>query len=331
MSKSTQIDRRRALMMLGVAAIAPKAFAQTGGDIKWPEKVVRLINPWTPGGPGDAIGRPIIDVMSKAWKHPVIMDNKPGANATIGTDFVAKAPADGYTLLLGQTSPHVISPSIGKGTPYDPIKDFAPITQVTVAPLVLAVRYDLPIRTIPELIAYARANPGTLNFGSVGNGSTSHIASEMLKGMGGFDMLHIPYKGASQLLTDLMGGRISMTFLNAAGIMPYIGTDKMRPVAVTTLKRSSFLPNVPTIAETLPGFEMTSWYSLKAPAGTSPAIIDKVYRTVAEGLRAPEVMARYQASAQELVLSTPQQFAEMIKEETAKWAKVVKEYKISDA
>lgn len=318
---------RRAMLGAFGASLLPGAFAQ-GAD-NYPDRVIKLINPWTPGGPGETVGRPVADILNKAWKQPVILDHRPGANAVIGSAIVAKAPPDGYTLLLGQTGPNTISPSIGKGTPYDPIKDFAPITQITSAALVLAVRADLPIHNIAELIAYAKARPTALSFGSVGNGSTTHLAGEMLKAAGGFQMTHVPYKGAGPVMTDLLGGQISMTFLNIAGIVPHMSSGRVRPIAVTTLKRSPQMPNVPAIAETLPGVEMVSWYALLAPGGTPPAIVDKIYRTVAEGLRQPEVAAIYKAAGQELELSTPAQFEQRIRSEITKFAKLVKDNNIT--
>ncbi|VTU33572.1 Argininosuccinate lyase [Variovorax sp. PBL-H6] len=318
---------RRAMLGAFGAALLPGAFAQSTST--YPDRVIKLVNPWTPGGPGEIVGRPIADILAKAWGQPVILDHRPGANAVIGSAFVAKAPPDGYTLLLGQTGPNTISPTIGKGTPYDPVKDFTPITQITSAALVLAVRADLPIHSVADLIAYGKAQPGALTFGSVGNGSTTHLAGEMLKAAGGFQMTHVPYKGAGQVLTDLMGGQISMTFLNIAGIVPHVAAGRIRPIAVTTLKRSPQMPSVPAIAETLPGVEMVSWYALLAPGGTAPAIVDKIYRTVVEGLRHPDVASVYRAAGQDLELSTPAQFAQRIKSELGKFAKLVKDNNIT--
>ncbi|VTU16164.1 Bug family tripartite tricarboxylate transporter substrate binding protein [Variovorax sp. RA8] len=318
---------RRALLGAFGASLVPRAFAQRVDT--YPDRVIKLINPWTPGGPGETVGRPIADILTKAWKQPVILDHRPGANAVIGSAIVARSAPDGYTLLLGQTGPNTISPSIGKGTPYDPIKDFAPITQVTSAALVLAVRADLPIHNIADLITYAKAHPTALSFGSVGAGSTTHLAGEMLKAAGSFQMTHVPYKGAGPVMNDLLGGQISMTFLNIAGIVPHMSSGRIRPIAVTTLKRSPQMSDVPAIAETLPGVEMVSWYALLAPGGTPPAIVDKIYRAVVEGLRQPEVAAIYRAAGQELELSTPAQFEQRIKSEIAKFAKLVKDNNIT--
>jgi tripartite-type tricarboxylate transporter receptor subunit TctC len=312
------------------ASFAPLAFGREDGAASYPDHMVRLINPWTPGGPGEAIARPVAEVLSKAWNQSVVVESRPGANAVVGSAYVAKARPDGYTLLLGQTGPNTISPFLGDGTPYDPVKDFAPITQLTSAPLALAVRADLPIHTIADLIAYGRAHPGKLSFGSVGYGSTTQIAGELLKSMGRFDMLHVPYKGAAPVITDLMGGRISMTFLNIAGILPYVGSaGKLRPIAVTTTKRSSFMPDVPAIAETLPGFDVTSWYSLMAPGGTPAGIVDKIYRDIVAGARTPEFITTLKMAGQELTLSTPQEFAKTLQTESAKWQKLIKDNHIT--
>jgi len=328
MEKKPNLHRRQMLVALG-GSLATRAFGQSDAAATYPDHMIRLINPWTPGGPGETVGRPIADVLTKAWKQPVILEHRPGANAVVGSAFVAKSPPDGYTILLGQTGPNTISPTIGAGTPYDPIKDFAPITQVTSAGLVLGVRANLPIYSIDDLIAYGRANPGKLTFGSVGNGSTTHLAGEMLKAMGKFEMMHVPYKGAVPVLTDLLGGQISMTFLNIAGIVPYMKGDRIRPIAITSLKRSAFYPDIPCIAETLPGFEVTSWYALLAPGGTPAPIIEKIYATVSQGLREPGVANVYRDAGQELTLSTPQEFERSIRQEIFKWSKLVKENKIT--
>jgi len=330
MENNLSAMRRRIVAAIGLGAISPVVFGSQNAAGEYPNRMVRLVNPWTPGGPGEAIARPIAEALSKAWNQPVVVESRPGANAVVGSTHVARAQPDGYTLLLGQTGPSTISPLLGDGTPYDPIKDFAPITQLTSAPLALAVRADLPIHSIPDLIAYGRAHPGKLSFGSVGNGSTTQIAGEMLKSMGKFNMLHVPYKGAAPVINDLMGGQISMTFLNIAGILPYIGSaGRLRPIAVTTRKRSSFLPDVPAIAETLPGFDLTSWYSLMAPAATSPDIVDKIYRDVVAGARRPEVVAAFKAAGQELMLSTPSEFAQTLQDEIAKWRELIKESNIT--
>jgi len=328
MNEQIKARRRQLLLALG-GSVASQAFGQVDPSATYPDRMIRLINPWTPGGPGETVGRPIADVLTKAWKQSVIIEHKPGANAVLGSAFVAKSPPDGYTILLGQTGPNTISPTVGAGTPYDPIKDFAPITQVTSAGLVLGIRAELPIYSINDLIAYGRAKPGSLTFGSVGNGSTTHLAGEMLKALGNFEMMHVPYKGAVPVLTDLLGGQISMTFLNVAGIVPYMKGDRIRPIAITSLKRSAYYPNIPTIAETLPGFEVTSWYALLAPGGTPASIIEKIYVTVARGLREPGVANVYKEAGQELTLSTPQEFELSIRQEISKWSKLVKENKIT--
>jgi len=323
-------NRRRFMAAMGLSAFASVTASSEAEAAGYPNRMVLLINPWTPGGPGEAIARPVAEVLGKAWHQAVVVESRPGANAVIGSAYVAKAEPDGYTLLLGQTGPNTIAPFLGNGTPYDPIKDFAPITQLTSAPLVLAVRSDLPIYSITDLIDYGRAHSGKLSFGSVGYGSTTQIAGEMLKSMGKFDMLHVPYKGAAPIITDLMGGRISMTFLNIAGILPYVGSaGKLRPIAVTTSKRSSFMPDVPAIAETLTGFDLTSWYSLMAPGGTPPDIVDKIYRDIVSGARMPEFAAALKMAGQELTLSPPSEFAQTLKAESEKWQKLIEENHIT--
>ena len=239
----------------------------------YPDKPITVINPWTSGGPADTVARPVLQKLSERLGQPVIMENKPGANGVIGSAFVARAVPDGYTLLFSHVGPITISPAVQKEMPYDSVRDFKPITQVVSAPLVLTVRPSLPIHNLKELVDYARANPGKLSYGSVGPGSTTHLAGEILSSMADIKLLHVPYKGAAPVINDMLGGSIEMTFLNIAGSISYIKSGQLRAIAVTTLKRSSLLPDLPTIAETYPGFEVNSWYGLMAPAKTPDDIV----------------------------------------------------------
>jgi tripartite-type tricarboxylate transporter receptor subunit TctC len=335
MTQQHSTRRRSAIKALAAFTLVPvcragAAGAAAGAAASYPDHLVKMINPWTPGGPGDTLGRPVAEALGQLWNQPVIVENRPGANAVLGTAYAAKQPPDGYTILLAQTGPNCIAPAFGQGTPYDPIEDFSFITQITDAALALAVRADLPIHSIGELITYAQANPKKLSYGSVGYGSTTQIAAETLKSMGHFDWLHVPYKGAVPVITDMLGGQISAAFLNIAGLMPYAGGDKIRIIAVTSKKRSKFLPDVPAIAETLPGFEQTSWYGLMAPARTPPAIIDKIYQTAVKGLHTPQAEKIYASQAQDLVLTPPDAFRQAVREQCAMYARLIKQLNITE-
>ncbi|HEY8612647.1 MAG TPA: tripartite tricarboxylate transporter substrate-binding protein, partial [Roseomonas sp.] len=256
---------RRSMLGAGAAlAITPGARAQAG----WPTRPVRLINPWTPGGPADTVARPLANRLSEGLGQPVVIENRPGANGTIGANVVARSEPDGYTLFFSHVGPIAISPKFASNIPYDPQRDFAPITQLVSGPIVLVVRPDIPAKTVPELLALARANPSQYSYGSVGPGSTTHLAGEMLALMGHVQLLHVPYQGAAPVVTDLLGKRLHFAFLNFSGALAQIQAGGLRAIAVSTARRSTALPDLPTVAETLPGFEVNSWYGLMAPANT---------------------------------------------------------------
>jgi tripartite-type tricarboxylate transporter receptor subunit TctC len=306
------------LVVLASLAGSAAAFADN-----WPSRAIHVINPWPPGGPADIVARPIMEKLSDALGQPIVLDNKPGANGTIGCNFVAKAAPDGYTLLFSHVGPIAISPAIQPEMPYDPVKDLVAITQFVSGPTVLVVRPDVPVNSVAELIDYAKKHPGKLTYGSVGQGSTTHLAGEMLHMMGGIDIVHVPYKGAAPVVTDLLGGQIDMSFINISGALPYIQAGKLRAVAVTTLKRSSVLPDLPTVGETLPGFEVNSWYGFMAPAGTPRPIVDRLYAEVSKILKMPDIIDRLKASGLDPEGTTPEQHDAKIKEDIARWAKLV--------
>jgi tripartite-type tricarboxylate transporter receptor subunit TctC len=311
------------LLIAGIATIGALAGVARADD--WPARPIRLINPWPPGGPADIVARPVMEKLSTALGQPVVIENKAGANGTIGANFVAKAAPDGYTLLFSHVGPIAISPAIDPGLLYDPLKDLAPITQLVSGPTVLVVRPELPITSIAELIDYAKHDPGKLTYGSVGPGSTTHLAGEMLHMMADIDIVHVPYKGAAPVLIDLLAGQIDMAFLNVSGALPQIRAGKLRPIAVTTLKPSSVLPELPTVAATLPGFEVNSWYGMMAPAGTPKPIIDRLYREIAAILKQPDIIERLRQSGLEPEGSTPEQHAADIREDLIRWEKLVKQ------
>jgi tripartite-type tricarboxylate transporter receptor subunit TctC len=303
---------------LATLALSTAAFAQA-----WPTKPIHVVNPWPPGGPADIVARPIMEKLSEALGQPVVLDNKAGANGTIGCNAVAKAAPDGYTLLFSHVGPIAISPAMQPDMAYDPQKDLEAITQFVSGPTVLVVRPDVPVTSVPELIEYAKKNPGKLTYGSVGQGSTTHLAGEMLHMMAGVDIVHVPYKGAAPVVTDLLGGQIDMSFINISGALPYIQSGKLRGIAVSTLKRSSVLPDLPTVNETLPGFEVNSWYGFMAPAGTPKPIVDRLYAETAKILKMPEIIERLKASGLDPEGTTPEQHKAKIGEDIARWAKLV--------
>ena len=301
-------------------ALATPAAAQT-----YPVKPVRLVVPFPPGGSLDFAGRLIAQKLTEMWGQSVVVENKPGAGGNIGADLVAKAPADGYTILLGALSTHAVNPSLYAKMPYDAAKDFAPITLIAVTPNVLVVNANSPVQNVKEFIAYTKANPGKLSFGSGSNGSAGHLAGELYKVETGTDAVHIPYKGGAPATQALMAGDTQFMFDNLANAMAQVKGGKLRALAVTTAKRSALAPELPTMAEAgLPGFDISTWYGLFAPAGTPPAIVAKWNADVTRILNMPDVRARFVADGAEPAPNSPEQFAQFIAAELTKYARIVK-------
>ncbi len=313
----------KALIATATASIAVSAAAQ-----QYPSKPVKLINPWTPAGPAELLARTVGTKLQEALGQAFVVESRPGANGTIGASFVAPAAPDGYTILVSHVGPMAIHPAVASSMPYDTLKDFEPITQVAAGALVLLVRNDIPAKTVAELVTHAKANPGKLSCGSVGPASTTHFACEMLNMMGGISTIHVPYKGSAPVVTDMLGGQISMSFLNIAGVKPQLDAKQLRPVAVTTLRRSAVLPEVPTMNEIMPGFEVNSWYGMMAPAGTPKAIVQLLQRETAKALQAPDVNERLRAAGLDPVGNTPEEHAAQIKGDLERWARVAKTAKI---
>jgi tripartite-type tricarboxylate transporter receptor subunit TctC len=306
-----------------IAAVASLGAISAVHAADYPQHTVVVINPWTAGGPADAVARPILQKLSERLKQAFILDNKPGANGTIGAAAVARAAPDGYTLLFSHVGPITISPAVMKEMPFDPVRSLDPITQVVSAPTVMVVRPDLPIHNLKEFVDYAAAHPGKLSYGSVGPGSTTHLAGEMLANMANVKLLHVPYKGAAPVVTDLLGKQIDFAFLNIAGVLSQVNAGKLRAIGVSTLKRSPLLPAVPAIAETYPGFEVNSWYGLMAPAGTPRPIIDLLQREVAEILKLPDIAASLEKLGLTPEGTAPATYAEQIKGDLARWKHIV--------
>jgi len=290
----------------------------------YPMKPLRIIVGFVAGGGSDFIARLVAQKITEPLGRSVIVENRPGAGGAIATEYVAKVPADGYTLLLNSAGPNGIIPAISPKTPYDPIKDFDAITQVVSMPFVMAVHPSLPVKNIKDLIALARARPGQLNFGSAGHGSTNHLVSEMLKMMAHIDMTHVPYKGVSAAMTDVIAGQIQVMSGDLTTILPQAKSGKLRAIAVTSGKRSSLVPDIPTIAESgVPGYDTSGWFGVVAPAGTPRAILERLNNEMVKGITTPDSRERLSTLGGDVVASSIADFAAFMRADNAKWAKVV--------
>lgn len=305
-------------------ALSSIVLAVSTAHAAYPDKPITLVVPYTPGGVTDALARAVAKSLSDRVKQPVIVENRAGAGANIGASAVAKSNPDGYTLLMGSAATHAINASLYKKLNYDHIKDFAPITLVAEVPNILVVHPSLPVKSVPELIAYAKARPGALNFGSSGAGGTIHLSGELFKSMAGVNLTHVAYKGSAPAVTDLLGGQTQIMF--DSSVVPHIKSGKLRALGVTSAKRSSALPDVPTIAEAgLPGYEATAWFGILAPAGTPEPVIARLNNELNAVLRDPAVSTWMASQGFEAGGGSPADFAAHIKKETVKWARVVKE------
>jgi len=311
--------------LCGLAAALVLAVASTAHAQPFPSKPIHFVVPYPAGGPLDTVARLLGQKVSESVKQTVIVENKPGAGGNIGADFVAKSAPDGYTILMGAVATHAINPTLYSHIPYDPVKDFAPVTEVAWTPNVLVVNPSLPVTSVKEFIAYAKAHPNQLNFGSGSTGSAGHLAGELFKSMAGVQMVHVPYKGAAPAMQDLIGGQIQLMFDNLASSLGQIRAGRVRALAVTTLKRSSLAPDLPTIAESgLPGFDISTWFGVFAPGGTPQPIVRKLHDEFVQALRAPDVQAKFRTLGAEPVGNTPEEFAAYIRSESQKYAKVIK-------
>ena len=298
-------------------------FAGAASAQSWPDHALRLVVPFAPGGGSDVLARLIADPLAQRLGQPIIIDNKPGANATIGADFVAKAPADGYTLLFTPPGPQITNPSLMAKLPYDPARDLTPVARLGVFVAVLVVHPSVPARNIGELIAYAKANPGKLNFSSPGIASANHLGGEYLKFLAGIDIVHVPYKGSAPALQDLLAGRVQMTIDTLAALLPQINAGALRPIAIAALDRSPNLPDLPTIAETMEGFDASSLAYLSVRSGTQPAIIERLNRELNTVLSTPALRARLLDLGIMPKPGTPNEIARQVEQERQKWKKVI--------
>ena len=316
-------SRVAGLVVVAASVIgAQAAFAQA----TYPSRPVRVVVPFPAGGTTDILARAAAQKLSETWGQQAIVDNRPGAGGNIGSELVAKSPPDGYTLLMGTVGTHAINPSLYPKMPYDHVKDFVPVILVAGVPNVLVVNPSLPVNSVQELIAYAKANPGKLNFASSGSGTSIHLSGELFKTMTGVQMTHIPYKGSAPALTDLIGGQVQLMFDNLPSSLAFIKAGKLRALAVTSATRSAALPDVPTIAESgVPGFEASSWFGLLAPAGTPRDIVTKINADTQKWLASPDAKDKLAAQGALAAGGSPEDFAKHIQAESAKWARVVKE------
>ena len=304
------------MLAAGPAAAQPAAY---------PSKPIRIVVPYPPGGFNDTLARTVGARLQTVWGQPVTVDNKPGGGTVIGTDAVAKSAPDGYTLFIMPFA-FAVNPSIFRKLPYDPAKDFAPITLAATTPNLLVIGPEIKVNSVAELLALARSKPGGLSYASTGTGSSNHLSMEKFKQMAGVDITHIPYKGSAPAVTDLIGGQVGLMFDNVPNVIQHIKAGKLKALAVTSAKRSPHVPDLPTVAEAgVPGFEVSVWFGIAAPGGTPAAIIDKLHAEIVRTLNLPEVRDKFFAQGVDVVGSTPAQFAVHLKEQMAMWAKVVKD------
>ncbi len=318
---------RRAALLLVLAA--PLLAAPAVAD-DYPSRPIRLIVPYAPGGGADSVARIVAKRVSESIGQPIVIENRGGAGSIVGTDMVAKAAPDGYTLLLGQSGPISINPAVYKTLPYDPVKDFAPITMTTAYPYMLVVNSELPAKTLKEFVALAKSKPGAMNYGSTGVGAANHLVAELFNSKAGLQMTHVPYRGTALAVGDLLGGQLSVVFGDPISVLPHIRSGKLRALAVTSLERSPVAPEVPTVAESgYPGFEALAWHGILAPARTPPEIVKKLNAEIVKALADPETNKLLTNQAMQTVGNTPEAFAAFIQKDIATWKAVAAAAKVT--
>lgn len=315
------LNRRHVMAAALAAACAPAAFAQA-----WPAKAIKLVVPFPPGGGTDIIAREVAQKVSTSTGWVFVIDNRPGAGGNLGVDGVAKSPADGYTLVLGQTSNLAINPSLYARLPYSPLKDLAPITAVASAPLAVVVSATSPYKTLADLVKAAKARPGAVNFASPGNGTVAHLTGDLFQKAAGVSFQHIPYKGANQALNDVIGGSVDMYMSSVTSVLQQIRNGKLRALAVTSAKRVGDLPQTPTIAEAgYQGFDAATWFGLLAPAGTPRDVVARLNAEFNKALQQPDLRKRLAEEGADVTGGTAEQFAALMRDEIQRWGKVVKD------
>lgn len=312
----TLIRRSTAALLMLAPALALAAY---------PDKPVRLVAPFVPGGPTDIVARVVAQRLTQAFGQTVVVDNRGGASGAIGCEIVARSAPDGYTLMIGSSGNLAVAPALFARLPYDPLKDFQAITQTTAGPQVIVAHLAVPAKNITELLALARAKPGSLNYASGGAGTTTQLGMELFKSMGGVDIVHVPYKGTGQALSDVLGGQVQLMLASLLPALPHVKSGRLRGLAVTSAQRTPALADTATVAESgLPGFETTSWHGLVVPAKTPPAISARVHAEMVKLLNLPEVKALFLTQGMDTVANTPSEFTTYIKAETEKWTRVVR-------
>jgi len=319
-----QLSRRTLLKSLG-ALSATALGSGSAQALNFPDRAIRIIVPTSAGGGNDIIARVIGQRLNEVWGRPVIVENRPGADGTIGAAIVAKAPPDGYTLMLCTNAVLTINPRLYPNLPYDPLKDFTPITVASLSPLLLVVHPALPVTSVANLVAYAKAHPMELNYSSSGTGSVTHLAGALFNKMAGVKTLHVPYRGSGPAITDLLSGRIQMRFSAIAPILPLVRAGQLRAIAVTSADRFGLMRDLPTVAATVPGYVATIWYGLVGPAGMASDLVGTIHAEVVRQLSGAEVTAKLVADGSEAVGNSPAQFAALMRTESAQWAAIIRE------
>jgi tripartite-type tricarboxylate transporter receptor subunit TctC len=312
------------LVLFATAALCT-VLPGTAAAQAWPAKPIKLVAPYATGGGPDILARLYAQEFSNSL-GATLVENRPGASGNVGADFVAKSPPDGYTLLMTTTATHSINPSLYRNIPYDSLRDFSPVSLVAYTPVMLVVSNEVPARDLRELLAYAKANPGKLSYASAGPGSMQHISAELMRGMAGLELVHVPYKGTGQIVPDLVSGRVTMMFNSLAAVLPLVKDGKVRAIGVTTPARAQAAPTVPTLSEAgLPGFDASAWYAIYGPAGLPRDIVQRLGTEVARIVALPAMRERYAAMGLDPASSTPEQLADLTRRDLAKWAKVIRD------
>ena len=318
--------RRLAWRLLGATVLAVAVLVPPAAASDYPDRPVRLVVPFPAGGGADVLARTIMPRVAQILGKAIVIDNRPGAGGNVGAEVVARAAPDGYTLLYGTNGTHAINRSLYGSLPFDPVRDFSPVSRMTLIAALMVVNPDLPVTSVGELIQYAKAHPGRINFASAGNGTTSHLAGELFRSMTGIDIVHVPYRGGALAAADVVGGQVQMMIDVMPNVAPLARGGKLRGLAVTTARRFPSAPEYPTIAESgVPGFEVSAWDGILAPAGTPPAVVDKLNAAIRQALEDPQVREALLARGAQPVAGTPDEFARHIAAETEKWARVVKQ------